>query len=101
MRELFTTFREAQQLRASVVVTIAFFCHWGKHRSVALAHLFAAAWGMLGGQATLEHLSKDKWGRRGCGWKDCDECNPASRKEQREQLTRIFADWIHGIAEQP
>ena len=51
--------KEFQRLKTAVlVITVAVYCKWGKHRSVALGELLKGAFNHMGCKATIEHLSK-------------------------------------------
>ena len=78
-------------------VTVAFFCKWGKHRSVAMAHCFFHAWRTLGGEAHVEHISKPRWSRWGCGWDDCAECHPNRNHVRRDAVAQKFAALVEPL----
>ena len=76
-------------------VTVAVFCKWDKHRSVALGFLLAAALTELASRSVaLEHLSKKFWSKKGCGWADCRDCDPRQHGEQRMRLVSSLADLL-------
>ena len=70
------------------------YCDNGKHRSVALATLLVLLLQMLGACAEVDHLSKPKWGKKTCGWKDCHDCDMKNLQEARKVLARTALPWL-------
>lgn len=60
------------------VGSVLFLCSKGRHRSVALAELWAHEWRQLGLACGVTHVSKQLWHTRGCGGQ-CTNCiDPAA-----------------------
>ena len=57
--------------------TVAFFCAWGKHRSVACANCFQCILTTEGFLADTVYLCFDRWGRTKCRG-ECDACAGSS-----------------------
>jgi len=87
-------FQFGRQKTRRRVHTVGVYCDHGKHRSVAMATLLVMLLEMLGACAEPDHLSKPNWGRRTCGWKDCEDCDLKNHQEARKQLARTALPWL-------
>ena len=87
------------QLKAAMgagrrVHTVAAICQHGKHRSVAVITLLDEMLRMLGATTNVEHLSKPRWGRSYCGWRDCGLCDIHKHTEERRALALAAEPWL-------
>ena len=83
------------QMRAGRRVhTVAAICEHGKHRSVAVITLLEEMLRVLGATTNVEHLSKDRWSRRNCGWRDCGRCDIHQHLEERSALALAATPWL-------
>ena len=87
-----------QAMRAGRRVhTVAAICEHGKHRSVAVMTMLDMMLRMLGATTTVEHLSKPRWGKRNCGWRDCEICDIHKHTEMRGALALAATPWLQQL----